>query len=227
MAEADAPLSGLLPWTPPRRPGLTVLDRSAPVDGGQRALQQAILRGFATTGAAPAPDQLAEVIRPYGPELDHVMAQLVAEDYLALDQAGRIRAAYPFSAVPTAHQVRIHGGPRVHAMCAIDALGMPKMLGTDLRIESTDPHTGTPVIVTFTGGTGRWTPDTAVVYSGMCAGVGPAADMCCSYLNFHADHASATAWAAEHPHVTGRILTQAEAVTAGEATFGPVLTAPP
>jgi hypothetical protein len=37
----------------------------------------------------------------------------------------------------------------------------------------------------------------------------------------------ATAWAAEHPHVTGRILTQAEAVTAGEATFGPVLTAPP
>jgi hypothetical protein len=64
MAEADAPLSGLLPWTPPRRPGLTVLDRSAPVDGGQRALQQAILRGFATTGAAPAPDQLAEVIRP-------------------------------------------------------------------------------------------------------------------------------------------------------------------
>ena len=83
------------------------------------------------------------------------------------------------------------------------------------------------MIVTFTGGTGRWIPDTAVVYSGMCAGAGPAADMCCSYLSFHADHAGATAWAAEHPHVTGRILTQAEAVTAGEATFGPVLTAPP
>jgi hypothetical protein len=26
-------------------------------------------------------------------------------------------------------------------MCDIDALGMAKMLGTDLRIESTDPHT--------------------------------------------------------------------------------------
>jgi hypothetical protein len=51
---------------------MTVLDRSAPVDGGQRALQQAILRGFATTGAAPPPYQLAE-------------------DYLALDRAGRIR----------------------------------------------------------------------------------------------------------------------------------------
>jgi hypothetical protein len=100
------------------------------------------------------------------------------------------------------------------------------MLGTDLRIESTDPHTGAPVIVTFTGGTARRTPDTAVVYSGMRAGAGPAADMSCSYLNFHADHASATAWAAEHPHVTGRILTQAEAVTAGEATFDPVLTTP-
>ena len=227
MAEADAPLSRPLPWTRPRRPGLTVLDRTAPVDGGRRALQQAILRGFATTGSAPPPDQLAEVVRPYGPELHHVMAQLVAEDYLALDQAGRIRAAYPFSAVPTAHQVRIHGGPRVYAMCAIDALGMAKMLGTDLRIESTDPHTGAPVIVIFSRSTTRWTPDTTVVYSGTRAGAGPAADMCCSYLNFHTDHASATVWAAEHAHVTGRILTQAEAVTAGEATFGTILTAPP
>jgi hypothetical protein len=30
----------------------------------------------------------------------------------------------------------------MYAMCAIDALGIAKMLGTDLRIQSTDPHTG-------------------------------------------------------------------------------------
>lgn len=34
----------------------------------------------------------------------------------------------------------------MYAMCAIDALGMAKGLGTDLRIQST-PHTGAPVIV--------------------------------------------------------------------------------
>lgn len=226
MAEADSQWSRPHPWIRPRRPGLLVLDRTAPVDGGQRAVQQAILRSFATIGSAPGAELLAEVVRPCGRELGVVMAQLAAEDYLVLDHAGRIRAAYPFSAVPTAHVVHIAGGPRVYAMCAIDALGMARMLDLDLRIDSTDPHTGAPVIVTFTGGVSDWSPDTAVVYSGLLDGAGSAADMCCAYLNFHTSYASAAAWAAEHPQVTARILAQDEAVTAGEATFGPILTAP-
>lgn len=227
MANADPTLSGPVPWTRPRRHGLTAVDRTAPVDGGQRAVQQAILRGFATTGGAPSPDQLAKVVRPYGREVAQVVEQLVAGDYLALDQTGRIRAAYPFSAVPTGHVVHIRGGPQVYAMCAIDALGMAKMLGADLRIDSTDPRTGAPVVVTFTDGVADWIPDTAVVYSGMRAGAGPAVDICCSYLNFHTDHAGAAAWAAEQPLVTGRVLTQSQAVTSAEATFGPILRAPP
>lgn len=226
MSDTGSSLGGGFPWRRPRRPGLTVLDRTAPVEGGQRALQQAILRGFAASGSAPEASQLADVVRPYGRELDQVMAQLVAEDYLALDGTGRIRAAYPFSAVPTAHRVRIHGGPSVYAMCAIDALGMAKMLGTDLRIDSTDPHTEAPVGIIITAGRAEWTPQTGVVYSGMRAGTGPAVDMCCSYLNFHTDPASATAWAEAHPQVTGQILTQPEAVAAAEQTFGPILTVP-
>jgi len=36
---------------------------------------------------------------------------------------GEIRAAYPFSPVPTPIQVRWAGGPVTYAMCVIDALG--------------------------------------------------------------------------------------------------------
>ena len=41
---------------------------------------------------------------------------------LCLDQAGRITAAYRFSATATAHLVQIADGG-AYAMCAIDALG--------------------------------------------------------------------------------------------------------
>ena len=44
---------------------------------------------------------------------------------------------YPFSAATTAHTVAIEGGPTVFAMCAVDALGIADMLGTDVTITST------------------------------------------------------------------------------------------
>jgi hypothetical protein len=57
-----------------------------------------------------------------------VLAELAASDVIAFDDGGRIRAAYPFSPVPTLIRVRWPGGPTVHAMCAIDALGLSAML---------------------------------------------------------------------------------------------------
>jgi Alkylmercury lyase len=53
-----------------------------------------------------------------------------------------------------------------------------------------------------------------------------AVDMCCSYLNFHADRASAEAWAAAHPRIRGTILDRSSALALGQATFGHILTAP-
>ncbi|MFE4416059.1 organomercurial lyase [Streptomyces sp. NPDC056821] len=49
--------------------------------------------------------------------------------------------------MPTAHRVRLASGIEVSAMCAIDTLGIPDMLGPDVVITSTDPIT-----VTSTGG---------------------------------------------------------------------------
>ena len=51
-------------------------------------------------------------------------------DFLCLDQAGRISAAYPFSATATPHTIQITSGTSAYAMCAIDALGMAEMLHT-------------------------------------------------------------------------------------------------
>jgi hypothetical protein len=60
-----------------------------------------------------------------------VLAELDREDFLTLGAGGTIRAAYPFSATQTPHRVRIAGGAEVWSMCAIDALGIPAMLGRE------------------------------------------------------------------------------------------------
>jgi Alkylmercury lyase len=211
--------------------------RLAPA-GGLRAVQQQVLRSFATTGQPPAASGLGEIAARYGTTAGAVLAELHAADFLRLGPGGDIHVAYPFSAAPTSHMVRIAGGPQVHAMCAIDALGIAAMLGADARIISADPCTGEPVTVTVQadGQAAAWQPPTAVVFSGQRTSGGspgqrpstpamaPAAQVCCGYVNFFATPASAAAWSSVHPEVTGRVLDQAAALRQGVAIFGHLLT---
>src|ERR1035438_3596517 len=86
--------------------------RLAPAEGGLRAVQRQVLRSFATTGRAPTASGLAETAARYGTTAGEVLAGLHAGDFVQLGPGGGIRAAYPFSAAPTPHVVRIAGGPR-------------------------------------------------------------------------------------------------------------------
>ena len=93
----------------------------------------------------PEQSLLDEAARPF--DARQLLADLAEGDFLWLDQAGRISAAYPFSATATPHTVQITGGATAYAMCAIDALGMAEMLGTSVLIRSADPSNGEPVTV--------------------------------------------------------------------------------
>lgn len=197
--------------------------RRAPAERGLRAVQQRVLRHFARTGEAPAPQVLQPVAAAEGRTAADVLAELAAEDFLVLDEDGRIRAAYPFSARPTRHRVRLADGVEVWAMCAIDALGIPVMLGTDAVISSTDPVTQAEVAVTVEGGTAVWRPHGAVVFLGRIPGGGPAATACCDALNFFASAASAHTWAQANPEVPGRVVGHEHAEEVARRTFGPLL----
>jgi Alkylmercury lyase len=201
--------------------------RLAPTAGGLRAVQQAVLRSFAATGSPPSPALLAEAAAPFGVTATEVIGELAREDFLALDEAGRIRAAYPFSAVPTRHQVRIGGAVEVYAMCAVDALGIAPMLTADTVITSADPVIGAPVTVTFTGGRTVWEPPGAVVLTAHRRCSGPAAQVSCGSVNFFASNATARAWKRAHRGLAGRVLGQAEAEQTGGDIFGALLAADP
>jgi hypothetical protein len=197
--------------------------RISPAERGLRAVHQAILRSFAATGHAPEPESLNAAAEPFNAAA--ALAELAAGDFLCLDRAGRITAAYPFSATATAHRVRITGGAGAYAMCAIDALGIAAMLGTSVLISSADPVTAEPIAVTVDASDSDWRPTTAVVFVGRTADqcAGPSSVICCSYINFFATRPVATAWARAHPEIDGGILSQASALQVSEQIFGQLL----
>ncbi|MFD7782198.1 organomercurial lyase [Streptomyces nojiriensis] len=197
--------------------------RRAPAERGLRMVQQAVLRHFATTGRAPDPKLLEPSVAQAGRTVDDALAELDREDFLALDASGRIKAAYPFSAEETRHQVQLANGVSVWSMCAIDALGISAMLGQDVTVSSTDPVDGQPLTVTFTNGAATWEPAAAVVFVGRREGTGPAAAVCCDALNFFAGHSSAEQWRSAHPEVRGEIVSQDHATQIGQQIFGPLL----
>jgi hypothetical protein len=191
------------------------------MDPVEKAAHQAILRTFAATGLPPTPDALNTVTIGSARTSAEVLTALHDMDAIRLAPDGQIAVAYPFSATPTRHRVRIGDQTSlpgsaeyavgVYAMCAIDALGVAAMVGQDTKIESIDVTTGRPITVTTTGGRTSWVPETAVVFIGADAGGGPSADCCCDYLNFFTDRAAAETWTSTHPNIPGQILDQAQA----------------
>jgi hypothetical protein len=197
--------------------------RALPLDPIAKAVHQAILRGFATTARPPSTPDLDPFTAGGARSTGEVLTALHEVDAIRLDPDGQIAVAYPFSATPTRHRVRIGDQVHVHAMCAIDALGIAAMLDQDTLIESIDVTTSRPVTVTTTGGHTRWEPAEAVAFIGATAGGGPSADCCCDYLNFFADRTAAQAWTSTHPHIPGQILDQDEAEELGVRLFQPLL----
>jgi hypothetical protein len=199
------------------------LSRTAPADPQQLAVHQVILHSFIEHGSAPTTSELVPHAAPF--ELSRVLSDLAEGDYLALGPDHEITAAYPFSGLPTRHQVHIAGRPAVSSMCAIDALGISAMTGLPALIESTDPATGEAITVTVDRAASTWRPATTVVYVGHTATLctGPSAAVCCGSMNFFATRSNAEAWAAAHPHISGGFLTQDRAIRAGISIFGTLL----
>lgn len=144
-------------------------------------------------------------------------------DAIRLTSYGEIAVAYPFSAVPTRHRVRIGDQVDVNAMCAVDAVGIAPMLGQNTVIESVDVTNGQRISVTMRDGRSTWEPVEAVVFIGADAGGGASADCCCDYLNFFTDRSSAQAWVAGHTAVPGQIINCSEAESLAARLFGHLL----
>jgi hypothetical protein len=185
----------------------------------------ALLRAFPDFGGPPDTAWMEREAAARGLDAEAALAALSAADVIQRDPAtGAITVAYPFSGVPTAHVVTAVGGKPVHAMCAIDALGIPFMLGRDATVVSSDPWTGEEVCVTLRDGAAHWAPDEAVVLYGKNGGDGPTSAQFCPTINFFASPPSAEAYQQAHPHLVDvHLLDQDAALRSGIRTFGNLL----
>jgi hypothetical protein len=148
------------------------------------------------------------------------LARLVEHDLVQVDTAGNVAVAYPFSARPTRHHVRLAGGRRYWANCAVDALGIPYLLRERAVVEATEPDGERQISVGVEPGTGTLRCDppaaTAVVAS---SGDGCAAACACPHINLFGSRRAAERYLAA-PGLRGKILDVADAAAAGRALFG-------
>jgi hypothetical protein len=199
-------------------------ERARQLSAAARRVHRAVLAAFTSTGRPPSRAELDHLIRADGGDPGQIRAELTQADLLAFAPGGEIRAAYPFSPAPTPIRVRWDGGPQVHAMCAIDALGMSAMLGRPVAITAAEPGTGRRITVTVNGDQARWTPRSTVVFAGDTGEAGcTSADRCCGYISFFTTGRAARAWARRHLEVTGTVLRHDGALGIGIDTFAALL----
>jgi hypothetical protein len=190
-------------WSPERIAGLA---------GDEVDLYARILQRFAEGWPAEAPADET-------PPSDAALARLVARDLVQLDAGGSVAVAYPFSAQPTRHRVRVGDGRCYWACCAIDALGIPYLMRERAVVEAREPDGGRQITVVVDphAETLRWDPPEAtVVVAG--SGDGCAAACACPHINLLRSRRAAERYLAD-PGVRGTILDVADAAAAGQTLF--------
>ncbi len=184
-----------------------------------------ILWHFADTGRAPG---LAELRRefqlPSEEDAAAILARLHSADLIVYDAArASIVAAYPFSAEPRGHRVEI-GNRTLHALCAIDALGIPFMLDAPGVIRSGCFWCHAPIGVHVEGGgvAAHW-PASVVAWYPEKDSCGCTATSRCILINFFCSEDHLGTWRKANPGEEGTALNLQEAVEAGRMIFGELL----
>jgi hypothetical protein len=183
----------------------------------------ALLQMYAERGRAPAIVDLAIRVGLSASQLEATLTSLEVRDVIVRDNdTGRIVGAYPFTEAQTEHRVDL-GAQTLNAMCAIDALGIGAMYDRDVRIRSTCRLCGTSIeIATLNRGRelAYWTPEMAIVWSGISYEHACAANSLCKVLAFFCSDEHLAAWRRQQANESpGFRLSMEEGLEAARAIF--------
>ena len=122
-----------------------------------------------------------------------------------------IAVAWPFSNVPTGITVTVDGGKPAQARCAVDSLGVSKMMGRKATIDAETRDTRTRLRVVVDGDKlVSADPPSAVVFKG--AG--------CDQMLFFSSQEGLAEWKKQHGVEGGRVFAMNDAVAHGADIFG-------
>jgi hypothetical protein len=196
-----------------------------PLEPVQDHVWRTVLELFARWGRPPGLREISKEAGLAEEQTRTLVSELQAHDLLDSDPSSDvILYAYPFTGERTEHNVQLRG-QRLHAVCAIDALGIAGMFGTDVVIESSCRACGKRIeIGTAQGGKSlsHARPADAVVWYDL-AYSGRAAASCCPAIAFFCSGAELQRWlSGQSPPRAGNLLTLDEALEVGRALFEPV-----
>ncbi|MBQ1470937.1 MAG: hypothetical protein IIZ34_01085, partial [Eubacterium sp.] len=77
---------------------------------------------------------------------------LLSKDGFVIDEERNVNFAYPVSAMPTNHHVKLQDGREFTAMCAIDAIGSAFTFHEDVTVDSVCQVTGDPIHIEIKDG---------------------------------------------------------------------------
>jgi hypothetical protein len=192
----------------------------AGLDRRERDLHRLLIHELMATGAISGVPELARLLALSEGDLQSILAALADADYLAHDEMGRVTCLYPFSTSPTPHAVFIDGEPRF-AMCAIDAIGVPAMLGQELKVAGRCAVCEAPISLQIRpGAIVNATPIEAMIVARRDESE-PAFAACCPFTLFacgadHAEHLAKRIGGAQ-------VLPLPAALARAEAIFGGLL----
>ncbi len=207
----------------------TVADRlsAARLNTQEDQVRRHVLRSFAS-GTTPTTVTLAKQCGLSSIQVREILLRLMAMDLLSLDSTEEtVLVAYPFSSAPTPHRVRLTS-QEVFALCAVDALGMPAMLGETAEISSRCAHCGSKVEVQAQPDTlSQYRPAEIVVWfpesEDDCC---PVAQSRCPNISFFCVQEHLDAWRRANGDPCGVVLSLIEAFEVGQEIFGSLLSEP-
>lgn len=197
-------------------------DRYA-IDPQARAVLRMILERFLGVGGPIRVEEVAALLPGHDPVGVHEAVARLDEKDLILARDGRVMLAYPFAGMPTAFQLIFRDGRERYAVCAIDALGVPPMVGQPVTIRSSCHHCGHPIEI-------RVRPDGPIGGAELMVWVGQRGDIhkkactsICLTLNFFRSKEHLRAWREIHPGIPGAAAFLEEAFKLGAKIFGELL----
>ena len=114
-----------------------------------KATHQTIMYSLVNKGRPPSQEELVQQLGQEGIEAG--LQRLGLEDLVVLDADGKHPVgAYPITIEETPHKISVNGHS-IYAMCALDAVSIAPMFGTEVQIDSSCRVSQTPIGVRMRG----------------------------------------------------------------------------
>ena len=144
-----------------------------------------IFKAILTSGKAPPVEELRVSLKKSDDEIIRVLDTLEEMDLLLRKKGTQqIVSIYPFSLVPTRHQIVLEEAKKLFAMCAVDAVGMPNMFDKNVKVVSQCDWCKDGITIEIKDGEVQATSHPDIQIWNVEGQGGPDAETCCPVICF-------------------------------------------